>query len=86
MSRENVEISRRTFEAYNAGDMTTLRELYDPDVVMHHVSVCSFLSPGCVIHEGTAVITRVRIRLCDADSPLLAEGEGFEPSRRLSDA
>jgi uncharacterized protein len=34
MSRENVEIAKATFEAWNAGDMDTLRELYDPDVIM----------------------------------------------------
>jgi ketosteroid isomerase-like protein len=32
MSQENVEIVRATFEAWNAGDMDALRELYDPDV------------------------------------------------------
>jgi ketosteroid isomerase-like protein len=32
MSQENVEIMRATFEAWNAGDMNALRELYDPDV------------------------------------------------------
>ena len=33
MSRENVEAVRAAFEAWNAGDMETLRELYDPDVI-----------------------------------------------------
>jgi ketosteroid isomerase-like protein len=37
MSQENVEIVRRAYHAYNAGDLTALRDLYDPDVVMHHV-------------------------------------------------
>ena len=27
---------RRVYEAWNAGDMTALRDLCDPDVVMHH--------------------------------------------------
>ena len=31
MSQENVEIVRADFEAWNAGDMDALRELYDPD-------------------------------------------------------
>ena len=32
MSQENVEIVRAAFDAWNAGDMDALRELYDPDV------------------------------------------------------
>ena len=34
MSQENVEIVRAVFEAWNAGDMDALRELYDPDVIV----------------------------------------------------
>ena len=34
MSRENVEVFRAVFEAWNAGDMDAFRELYDPEVVM----------------------------------------------------
>src|SRR3954468_9038951 len=34
MSQENVEIMRANFEAWNAGDMGALRELYDPDVIL----------------------------------------------------
>jgi ketosteroid isomerase-like protein len=34
MSQENVEIVRATFNAWNAGDLDALRELYDPDVLM----------------------------------------------------
>ena len=34
MSQENVEIVRASFEAWNAGDMDALRELYDPDVIV----------------------------------------------------
>ena len=33
MSQENVEIVRAFFEAWNAGDMDTLREMQDPDVI-----------------------------------------------------
>jgi ketosteroid isomerase-like protein len=33
MSRENVEVVRAAFEAWNAGDMDAFRELHDPDVV-----------------------------------------------------
>ena len=34
MSQENVENVRRGFEAWNAGDMDTFGELYDPHVVV----------------------------------------------------
>jgi ketosteroid isomerase-like protein len=37
MSRENVEVVRAAFAAWNAGDMQALRELYDPDAVMYHL-------------------------------------------------
>jgi len=33
MSQENIEVIRRGIEAWNAGDMERLRELYDPDVI-----------------------------------------------------
>jgi ketosteroid isomerase-like protein len=34
MSQENVEIVRRSFEAWNAGDMGPVGESYDPHVVV----------------------------------------------------
>ena len=34
MSQENVEIVKAGFEAWNAGDMDALRELYDPDAIL----------------------------------------------------
>ena len=34
MSRENVEVVRAFYEAWNAGDMDAFRDLYDPDVIM----------------------------------------------------
>src|SRR5438034_1200761 len=34
MSQENVEIARASFEAWNAGNVAALRELYDPDAIM----------------------------------------------------
>ena len=33
MSRENVEIVKASFEAWNAEDMDALRELYHPDAI-----------------------------------------------------
>ena len=34
MSQENVEQMRAVFDAWNAGDMSALRELYDPAIVV----------------------------------------------------
>ena len=34
MSQENVQVIRALFEAWNAGDMDAVRELYDPDVIV----------------------------------------------------
>ncbi len=34
MSQDNVKIVRAGFEAWNAGDMETVREAFDPDVIM----------------------------------------------------
>jgi ketosteroid isomerase-like protein len=34
MSQENVEVARAYFEAWNAGDMDALREVYHPDLIV----------------------------------------------------
>ena len=34
MSQENIEVVRAAYEAWNQGDMHTLRELYRPDVMI----------------------------------------------------
>src|SRR4051794_13145437 len=34
MSRENVEIVRALYEAWNAGDMDAFREAYDPEIIL----------------------------------------------------
>jgi ketosteroid isomerase-like protein len=34
MSQENVEVVRAAYDAWNAGDMNALRELYAPDVIV----------------------------------------------------
>jgi uncharacterized protein len=44
MSEENVEVVRRGFEAWNAGDMEGVREAYDPDAVMRYPG--DFPEPG----------------------------------------
>ena len=35
MPQENVDVIRRVYDAWNAGDMTAIRDLCHPDVVMH---------------------------------------------------
>ena len=37
MSQENVEILKASIAAWNAGDMDSLRELHDPDVILRQV-------------------------------------------------
>ena len=37
MSQENVEVVRAGYEAWNAGDMDALRELYDTDVIVRAI-------------------------------------------------
>ena len=34
MSQENVEVVRRVFAAWNAGDMDGVRDLHDPEVIV----------------------------------------------------
>jgi ketosteroid isomerase-like protein len=50
MSRENVDLFRRTVEAYNARDIDAFIALFDPDVEFHS----SFAGVGAVYrgHEG----------------------------------
>ena len=35
MSEENVEVVKAAFDAWNAGDMDRLRDIYDPNIVLH---------------------------------------------------
>lgn len=36
MSEQNLEVTRRSFDLWNAGDVDALRDLYHHDVVMRH--------------------------------------------------
>ena len=36
MSQENVEVVRSSYEAWNAGDIYALREIYDPDAIVRY--------------------------------------------------
>jgi ketosteroid isomerase-like protein len=37
MSQANVEVVKAAFDAWNAGDMDRLRDMYDPNMVLHMV-------------------------------------------------
>jgi ketosteroid isomerase-like protein len=47
MSRENVEIMKAAFAAWNAGDLVATREMYDPDVIMRNPE--GWPEPGPVV-------------------------------------
>src|SRR3954453_14463845 len=55
MSHENVEIVRRTNEAWNAGDMDAVREQLDPGVILRHPEDWPepgpFLGPEAVVRQ-----------------------------------
>jgi ketosteroid isomerase-like protein len=62
MSEEHVEVVRRGFEAWNAGDMEGVRDAYDPDAVMRYHG--DFPEPGPFV--GRDAIMRQFDRLRDA--------------------
>jgi ketosteroid isomerase-like protein len=70
MSEENVEVIRRAFEAWNAGDMERLGELYDPDAIMR--APPGWPEPGPFVGRDAIMeqFSRVREAL-DSDSAVL---------------
>ena len=67
MSQENVEVVRAANEAWNAGDMDALRELYDPEAIMRAVE--GWPEPGP--WGGREAVMRQWKQLretCDADT------------------
>jgi ketosteroid isomerase-like protein len=51
VSQENVEIVKAAFDAWNAGDMDRVRDMYDPNVVVQ--TVPDWPEPGpCVGREA----------------------------------
>jgi uncharacterized protein len=55
VSQENVEIIKAGIDAWNAGDMRRLRDLYDPNVVLH--TVPDWPEPGP--HVGREAVMRL---------------------------
>jgi hypothetical protein len=65
MSQENVEVVRRAFAAWNAGDMDAFRELHDPDVILQTVQ--EWPEPGP--HVGREAVMRFIEQLRDTWKP-----------------
>jgi ketosteroid isomerase-like protein len=60
VSRENVEVVRRGFDAWNAGDMDHFRDLYDPHVVMQ--TVPDWPEPGPYVGREAVIGFFARLR------------------------
>ena len=70
MSEENVEVVRRTFAAWNAGDMDALRELHDPDVIVRAPK--GWPEPGPFVGREAFMRNRADARTWDAELELSA--------------
>ena len=67
MSKENVEVLRAFYKAWDAGDMDALRELHDPSVIMHHPS--GWPEPGPEVGRDAVMRQYHRLRYAgDAES------------------
>src|SRR5438876_9070579 len=66
MSQENVEVVKAANEAFNAGDLAALRELYDSEVVMYHVK--DWPEPGPTVGREAVMLFIEQLRdTWDAD-------------------
>ena len=77
MSRENVEVFRAAFAAWNAGDMDAFRELCDPDVIVRPPADWPEAGP-CM---GRAVVMRQWVQMRET-----VDADVVEPGRDFSDA
>jgi uncharacterized protein len=77
MSRENVELVRRGYEAWNAGDMAAVAEGCHPDVVWHHVE--GWPEPGPSV--GREAVIRAMQQMREA-----FDTQKFEPLAQFIDA
>src|SRR6476646_913807 len=78
MSQENVEIVRRAYEAWNAGNMDALRDLYDPGAII--VRQLEGWPEGPDPSVGREAVIRAFEQMRAA-----RKGEAFEPTS-LTDA
>ena len=72
MSRENVEIARRAYETFNAGDISGWLALHTPDAELHDLPVL----PGAAVHRGHAELRTWAEQMIET-----AEDLRFEPQR-----
>ena len=73
MSRENVEIVRAGFAAWNAGDMDALRDLHDPEVIVRPPK--SWPEPGPFVGREALMRQFEQMRATwDADAVELISG------------
>jgi ketosteroid isomerase-like protein len=69
--QENVEIVRRGFEAWNAGDVAGLRALHHPDVIVY--APADWPEPGPIVGGDAAMKQWERMREAwDTDSAIVA--------------
>jgi ketosteroid isomerase-like protein len=74
MSQENVEIVKAAYEAWNAGDIDALGDLYDPDVVLRPLKGW----PEQETHVGREAVMREWERIRDAwDADVVELISGF---------
>jgi ketosteroid isomerase-like protein len=67
MSQENLEVVKTAFDAWNAGNMDALRELYDPDVILR--TVPDWPEPGPYVGRGAVMRFHGQLReTWDADT------------------
>lgn len=71
MSRENVEIVRQGYEAWNSGDMDLLAERFDPDVVSHPPE--GWPEPGPFVGREATLRQFEQLRETRADDKLETE-------------
>jgi ketosteroid isomerase-like protein len=72
MSQENVEIVRRAYETFNAGDISGWLALHSPDAELHDLPVL----PGAAVHRGHAELRTWAEQMIET-----AEDLRFEPQR-----
>jgi uncharacterized protein len=74
MSQENVEVVRRGFDAWNAGDMEGVRDTYDSDAVMRYHG--DFPEPGPFVGRDAIMrqFDRLRDALDERDSLVFVSG------------
>src|SRR5215212_6750568 len=72
MSSENVEIARRAYEAFNAGDISGWLTLYSPDAELHDLPVL----PGAAVYRAPPELQTWAEQMIET-----AEDLRFEPQR-----